>query len=107
MLDASALIAYLRHEPGADAVATVLRDTTSACVAHRMNLLEVYYDVVRQADSQTAKRVLTALKADGVSEATHFSWPFLRRVGMLKAVGRYRSPTASVLFSHRRGVVCS
>lgn len=42
VLDASAMIAYLRDEPGAAAVAEALIDPTSKCHAHALNLCEVF-----------------------------------------------------------------
>ena len=50
VLDASAMIAFLRGEPGADAVAEILLDSESQCHAHALNLCEVFYDFERAAN---------------------------------------------------------
>ena len=47
VLDACAIIAYLRDEEGADVVESVLLGN-NACVAHAVNVCEVYYDCLRR-----------------------------------------------------------
>jgi hypothetical protein len=47
-LDACAMIAYLRDEPGGNLVEGFLNSPTDACYAHTINLLEVYYDFIRK-----------------------------------------------------------
>ena len=42
VLDAGAMIANLRDEPGADVVERILLDTDALCIAHAVNLCEVY-----------------------------------------------------------------
>ena len=51
VLDACAMIAFLRGEPGADVVRAILHNPSDACYAHAINLCEVYYDFVRAADA--------------------------------------------------------
>jgi len=48
-LDASAMIAFLRDELGAQVVAEALLDPDSQCHAHALNLCEVFYDLHRAA----------------------------------------------------------
>ena len=57
-LDACAMIAYLRGEPGFAVVASLLTDPAHTCYAHTINLLEVYYDFIRRADERTARNAL-------------------------------------------------
>lgn len=45
VLDASAMIAWLRNEPGADVVDDAIRDLGSQCLAHAINLCKVYSSV--------------------------------------------------------------
>ncbi len=40
--DACAMIAWLRNEAGADVVDRAVRDVNSQCLAHAINLCEVY-----------------------------------------------------------------
>ncbi|MGA3096536.1 MAG: hypothetical protein ABSF25_08800 [Bryobacteraceae bacterium] len=47
VLDASAMIAYLRDEPGAGRVSEALLDPDGQCIAHVLNLCEVFYDFQR------------------------------------------------------------
>ena len=42
VLDASAMLAYLHGEVGSDVVENALLDTTGQCLAHSVNLCEVY-----------------------------------------------------------------
>lgn len=85
VLDACALIAYLRNEAGAQIVADTLADQETCCLAHKINLLEVYYDVVRQKGKSSAREALTMLRLDGVETRADFQWSFLHNVGDLKA----------------------
>ena len=59
VLDACAIIAFLRDEPGADIVELLLLDEN--CMAHAVNLCEVYYDSLLRGESE---RVACKLIAD-------------------------------------------
>ena len=48
VFDASALIAFLRDESGAEAVQTMLQRDTGSKYVHTLNLCEVYYDFWRR-----------------------------------------------------------
>ncbi len=87
-LDACAMLAYLRGEAGGDVVAALLTEPTAACFAHTVNIIEVDYDFLRDADARTAQSALLALRADGVAERRDLSRDFARRVRRLKARGR-------------------
>jgi len=57
VMDACALIAFLRNEPGADIVTDLLRDAEVGHITvymNRLNLLEVYYDAYRVDGKQNA-----------------------------------------------------
>ena len=57
VLDACALIAFLRNESGADTVTRLLRDAESGnamMYMNRLNLLKVYYDAYRTDGKQKA-----------------------------------------------------
>ncbi len=47
VLDACAMIAYLRNEVGRDVVEAVLIDSSGLCMAHAINLCEVFYEFHR------------------------------------------------------------
>ena len=54
VIDAYALIAFLRDEPGADVVENVL-SAPEKCYAHALNLCEVYYDFFRASNQDAAE----------------------------------------------------
>jgi PIN domain nuclease of toxin-antitoxin system len=92
VLDACAMIAYLRGEPGGNVVDGLLNTSSDTCYAHAINLLEVYYDFIRKHDEPTARQALQDLAADGVVTRRDMSQPFLLQVGQLKARGRISLP---------------
>lgn len=87
VLDASAIIAWLRNEPGADIVENAVTDINSQCLAHAINLCEVYYDAHRNADEAHAESVINDLVSVGVIERNDFDQTFWKDVGKLKAGG--------------------
>ena len=91
-LDACAMIAYLRGEPGGTEVDGFLNTPVDECYAHTMNLLEVYYDFIRKHNESIARQALQDLKAAGVIERRDINQKFIRRVGQLKARGRIALP---------------
>lgn len=86
VLDSSAMIAFLRAEPGGAEVREILNN--HPCYAHAVNLCEVYYDFLRAADHPTALAVLDDLTAAGLIEVDHLSRPLWLLAGRLKAHGR-------------------
>lgn len=91
VLDASAMIAYLRSEPGADVVETALLeamlDPTIQCIAHAINLCEVYYDFHRAGGEAAATGAIADLGDVGVIERADFDRVFWQDAGKLKANG--------------------
>lgn len=81
VLDASAMLAYLRGENGALVVDQLLRSPTKICYAHSVNLCEVYYDFLRSSDQETAKQAILDLLTDGVIERKDLSRQFWQLVG--------------------------
>lgn len=88
VLDACAMIAWLRNEPGGDVVDSAVRDVNSQCLAHAINLCEVYYDAVRNDGETRAQEVIEDLRAVGVVERNDFDQSFWQAAGNLKAKGR-------------------
>ncbi len=88
ILDASAMLAYLKSEPGGDVVNALLQNPAESCYAHIINLCEVYYDFIRQSDEKMAREVIKDLFSDGIIERKDTSRRFWFRVGQLKARGR-------------------
>ena len=85
VLDASAMIAYLRDEPGAEAVAEALADPASKCHAHALNLCEVFYDFHRASGRQEALQAISDLAQVGVIEDANASAVVWQAAGTLKA----------------------
>jgi len=65
VMDACALIAFLRNEAGAENVTTVLRNANGGNALIRingLNLLEVYYDIYRWIGKEKADEKLAMIK---------------------------------------------
>jgi predicted nucleic acid-binding protein len=87
ILDASAAIAYLRGEPGADVVAAILSDPTHECLVHALNMCEVYYNFCRVSGETAADDAMRDLLALGVRLRDDLSVEFWKAVALLKARG--------------------
>lgn len=87
VLDACALIAYLRGEPGDSVVDSALSNSDTLCYAHAINLLEVFYEFLRATNLATANRALRRLREAGVVTRRDIGSNFMRSVGILKSRG--------------------
>ena len=85
VLDASAMISFLRDERGADVVAEALLDRESKCYVHALNLCEVFYDFHRAAGLQDAAQAIADLSRAGVIEDASLSSAVWQAAGTLKA----------------------
>lgn len=92
VLDASAIIAWLRNEPGAGVVDNAVRDVNSQCFVHAINLCEVYYDAYRRSGVSRADSVVSDLAAVGVVERGDMDQAFWKDAGKLKAGGGISLP---------------
>lgn len=88
VLDACAMIAWLRNEPGADIVDVAVGDIANQCLAHAINLCEVFYDAYRNAGETQAQSILSDLRTVHVIERNDFDPAFWQEVGRLKAIHR-------------------
>jgi PIN domain nuclease of toxin-antitoxin system len=61
VLDSSAVLAFLRAEPGGDLVRDILSDPSFICYAHVINITEVIYDLHRSGGEDHAQRGLQLL----------------------------------------------
>jgi len=82
--DASAMLAYLRNENGAQVVANVLVDSNNQIFAHSLNLCEVFYDTLRTSGNDIALEALKRLADDGIQTRSDMDDPFWLDVGRLK-----------------------
>ena len=85
VLDACAMIALLKGEPGESVVWEHLNNPQNACHAHAINLCEVYYDVFRDAGEGTAQQAIQDLKKLGINERRDLDEAFWQEAGALKA----------------------
>src|SRR5215207_8255901 len=79
------MIAYLWDEPGADTVDDLLVDGNELCMAHAINLCEVYYKVRRFADEDEVLSGIEDLMAKGVVARDDLDPDFWLDVGRHKA----------------------
>ena len=86
VFDASALIAYLRDELGAEVVQNLL--SLQPRFVHALNLCEVYYDFWRAATQIAAESAITDLLTLGIEERNDMDPEFWRKVGEIKAIYR-------------------
>ena len=68
VFDTSALIAYLRREPGGEAVRDLLDDADVAKVAHVVNLAEVFTSFAKSNADAPAREALATVQAAGIEE---------------------------------------
>ncbi|MCA1631638.1 MAG: type II toxin-antitoxin system VapC family toxin [Acidobacteria bacterium] len=88
VLDACAMIAFLKGEAGADVVEKALLDADSQCLAHAINLCEIYYDFHRAGGESAADDAIGDIRTLGLAERGDFDEPFWKEVGKLKAKGK-------------------
>lgn len=79
------MIAYLRGEPGADAVEALLIEGPEPCMAHVVNLCEVYYRAIRLSDEASAASIIEDLKGKGLLIREDLDESFWQSVGRYKA----------------------
>jgi PIN domain nuclease of toxin-antitoxin system len=88
VLDACAIIASLKNENGADNVENIFvsqKKSKDIIIMHKINLLEVYYDVVKRCGEATAKNVLAEIKKNPIKIISQFSNSIFFEAGKLKA----------------------
>jgi len=88
ILDACALLALLRNEPGADNVAIAINAANNGkaeIAMHKANLLEVYYDLYRSLGNEKADLILTEIKKRPIEIIAEISDEVFNEAGRLKA----------------------
>jgi len=89
VLDACAIIAYLRDEEGAGVVESVLLGD-NACVAHAVNVCEVYSDCLRRGGASQADELLEDLVSIGLITREDMD------AALWKTAGGYKAALARV-----------
>jgi predicted nucleic acid-binding protein len=87
-IDASALVAYLKHETGWNVVAALLADADNDCYAHAVNVGEVYLHFLRTADRTHAEEAVEDLERAGVKVRVDLDPAFWKDVFELISVAR-------------------
>ena len=77
-----------RGEIGSNLVAEILSDPENLCVAHVLNLCEVFYNFHRAGGSEVAASAMKDLSLGGVVERAEITTAFLQTVWSLKSVHR-------------------
>jgi len=91
VLDASALIALLKNEAGARAVSELIKNADKGEVQifmHKLNLLEVYYDVYRFRGQEIADKIVNEVRHRPVDIVSQISDAVFSEAGRLK--GSYK-----------------
>ncbi len=83
VLDACAMIAFLRNEPGAEVVDSLLTDKD--CIAHAINMCELFYDFARSSGEETAQQAVDDLLSIGLTLREDMDTLFWQDAGKLKA----------------------
>lgn len=84
-LDASALVALLRDELGADVVQQLVLDPANVCYVHAVNLCEVYYDSIRVSGEEAADAILSDVGVLGIIVSEEMDAAFWQDAGRHKA----------------------
>ncbi|MEA2173567.1 MAG: hypothetical protein QOD00_1159 [Blastocatellia bacterium] len=92
VLDACAIIAALRKEAGAKIVKQALLEAGGQCIAHSVNLCEVYYIFHRNAGEKVAAQAIEDIRTLGLVERSDFDEAFWKEAGNLKAQGKISLP---------------
>lgn len=84
IMDAGALLASLRMEPGGSLTEALLANPENECIAHSVNLCEIYYDALRQASEAAADLVISDFYAAGLQQRADMDEEFWKLIGQLK-----------------------
>ena len=92
ILDACALIAYFAEEDGAEKIKEIFKqaidDTNTSVYMSKINLLEVYYDVIKSYNEQVANEMLEIVAEMPIKIIHKLSDAVLKKAGYLKS--KYR-----------------
>jgi PIN domain nuclease of toxin-antitoxin system len=88
VMDATAMIAFLNGERGADLVGNCLLDPDSNSLAHAINCCEVYYGAYRESGEAAAEMAMEKIADVGIQMRDDFDPNFWKEAGKLKASHR-------------------
>jgi predicted nucleic acid-binding protein len=87
-LDACAVIAYLRGEPGAEVLKTTIELPNTFLALHICNLGEVYYDFLRDDGPEASRTAWTNTLELPLELRRDVDDAFIQRVGTIKVMER-------------------
>lgn len=85
ILDACALIAYLRKEEGCDKLRVLLKDSNNRFFIHAVNLGEVYYNSLRVSGKEKAKTLFEDIRKLPINIIWTLDIYFIELAGKYKA----------------------
>ena len=89
ILDACALIAYFAKENGAETIKEILKqaidDKNTIVFMNKINLLEVYYNVIKSYNVQEADRMIETVKKMPIEVIQELSDTVLKKAGYFKS----------------------
>ncbi len=103
VLDSGAMLAFLRDEPGGAVTEALFLDPTTLCVAHAVNLCEVFYDFLRTSGEVAAQKAIADLLIIGLQIQEDMDAEFWQSVGRLKVNPGRIAPERCRLLLHRSG----
>ena len=89
ILDACALLAFLRNEPGADIVAAAINSANNdetGIIINKVNLLEVFYDLYRTIGKEKAVEIVSKIKKYPITINAEITDEIFYEAGRLKAL---------------------
>jgi predicted nucleic acid-binding protein len=95
VLDSTAMITFLTNEPGAEVIEDILTEPNAVCLAHAINLCEIWYQAFRMGGESAADQTINILTSIGIALRSDFDQPFWREAGKLK--GTHRMSLADAL----------
>ena len=103
VIDACALIAYLRKEKGGDKLRALLKDSYNRFFMHSVNVGEVYYDSLRVSGKETARELFGDIAKLPINVIWTLDILFIELVGKYKTSFRVSYADSFVLSLAERG----
>lgn len=109
VIDACALIAYLREEQGSDKLCKLLKDRKNSFFMHSINIGEVYYDSLRISGEEKARELFDDIAKLPINVIWTLDIPFIHLVGKYKTSYKisYADSFVLALAEREGGIVIS
>ena len=88
VIDACALIAWLRDETGSEFVSSLIFNPDNNCYVHAINLIEVEYDFIRNDGQEIAQEVMRDINNSPLSINRTLNKNLTMRIAQIKSRGR-------------------